>query len=169
MTVTMHRAAVDSLIRDAVVNAAGSLFKACVDGDAAYVELLIINGMSPNTCDYNRRTPLHLAASNGHTHIVHFLCNQAVGDNSQSPHSFCWAGTADARPFRLQATLSCSWQQHYTLPHSSALAMYVQTHEMAWLELAAMQNLVQLKLAFLSLPCSLQSHRHPLRRIKQSN
>ncbi|KAL3159544.1 hypothetical protein ABBQ38_009960 [Trebouxia sp. C0009 RCD-2024] len=57
--------------------AKGSLFKACVDGDAAYVELLINNGMSPNTCDYNQRTPLHLAASNGHTHIVHFLCNQA--------------------------------------------------------------------------------------------
>ena len=61
-----------------VAPVAGSLFKACVDGDAAYVELLINNGMSPNTCDYNQRTPLHLAASNGHTHIVHFLCNQAV-------------------------------------------------------------------------------------------
>lgn len=60
---------------------AGSLFKACVDGDAAYVELLINNGMSPNTCDYNQRTPLHLAASNGHTHIVHFLCNQAVSES----------------------------------------------------------------------------------------
>ena len=57
---------------------AGALFKACVDGDAAYVELLINNGMSPSTCDYNQRTPLHLAASNGHTHIVHFLCNQTV-------------------------------------------------------------------------------------------
>ena len=56
----------------------GSLFKACVDGDFAYTELLINNGMSPNTCDYNQRTPLHLAASNGHTHIVHFLCNQPV-------------------------------------------------------------------------------------------
>ena len=62
-----------------MVHAAGSLFKACVDGDASYVELLINNGMSPSTCDYNQRTPLHLAASNGHTHIVHFLCNQAVG------------------------------------------------------------------------------------------
>ena len=57
---------------------AGALFKACVDGDAAYVELLINNGMSASTSDYNQRTPLHLAASNGHTHIVHFLCNQAV-------------------------------------------------------------------------------------------
>lgn len=65
---------------------AGSLFKACVDGDAAYVELLINNGMSPNTCDYNQRTPLHLAASNGHTHIVHFLCNQAVSESIHHPH-----------------------------------------------------------------------------------
>lgn len=62
------------------MHAAGSLFKACVDGDFAYTELLINNGMSPNTCDYNQRTPLHLAASNGHTHIVHFLCNQLVSD-----------------------------------------------------------------------------------------
>ena len=61
---------------------AGALFKACVDGDAAYVELLINNGMSPSTSDYNQRTPLHLAASNGHTHIVHFLCNQTVRSRS---------------------------------------------------------------------------------------
>ena len=55
-----------------------------MDGDASYVELLINNGMSPSTCDYNQRTPLHLAASNGHTHIVHFLCNQAVCPTSLS-------------------------------------------------------------------------------------
>ncbi|KAK9811376.1 hypothetical protein WJX72_002779 [[Myrmecia] bisecta] len=56
--------------------AKGALFKAAVEGDAAYVELLINNGMDPNTSDYNQRTPLHLAASNGHLHIVQFLCAQ---------------------------------------------------------------------------------------------
>ncbi len=49
-----------------------------MDSDAAYVELLISNGMDPNTSDYNQRTPLHLAASNGHVHIVQFLCSQQV-------------------------------------------------------------------------------------------
>lgn len=77
---------------------AGSLFKACVDGDFAYTELLINNGMPPNTCDYNQRTPLHLAASNGHTHIVHFLCNQPVSDARA-------ACSLDAAP----NTLSCGF------------------------------------------------------------
>ena len=97
-----------------MVNAAGSLFKACVDGDAAYVELLINNGMSPNTCDYNQRTPLHLAASNGHTHIVHFLCNQVVGDNiSASP--------PPQRPFQdAEGVMSCSQLQHCSLPTLAA-------------------------------------------------
>lgn len=91
---------------------AGSLFKACVDGDAAYVELLINNGMSPNTCDYNQRTPLHLAASNGHTHIVHFLCNQAVSDNIHISHPQCsagpdWTGRGSAALSRYQGCSAC--------------------------------------------------------------
>ena len=86
MTIAARQPAAVQQVSVTAVCAAGSLFKACVDGDAAYVELLINNGMSPNTSDYNQRTPLHLAASNGHTHIVHFLCNQAVGDNNPTPH-----------------------------------------------------------------------------------
>ena len=62
----------------ACLSPAGALFTASVDSDAAYVELLISNGMDPNTSDYNQRTPLHLAASNGHVHIVQFLCSQQV-------------------------------------------------------------------------------------------
>ena len=62
----------------ACLSPAGALFTASVDSDAAYVELLISNGMDPNTSDYNQRTPLHLAASNGHVHIVQFLCGQQV-------------------------------------------------------------------------------------------
>ncbi|KAK9861698.1 hypothetical protein WJX84_004552 [Apatococcus fuscideae] len=55
--------------------AKGALFKAAVEGDADYLELLILNGMLPNSTDYNERTPLHLAASHGHVHIVRYLCH----------------------------------------------------------------------------------------------
>ncbi|KAK9848396.1 hypothetical protein WJX84_008432 [Apatococcus fuscideae] len=53
----------------------GALSKAAVEGDADYLELLILNGMQPNQTDYNERTPLHLAASHGHVHIVRYLCH----------------------------------------------------------------------------------------------
>ena len=57
---------------------AGALAKAAVEGDADYLELLILNGMQPNQTDYNERTPLHLAASHGHVHIVRYLCHLPV-------------------------------------------------------------------------------------------
>ena len=63
----------------------GPLFKASVEGDVAYVELLVSNGMDPNVADYNQRSPLHLAASNGHLSIVQLLCMQPV--SSASPHA----------------------------------------------------------------------------------
>ena len=94
----------------ACLSPAGALFTASVDSDAAYVELLISNGMDPNTSDYNQRTPLHLAASNGHVHIVQFLCSQQV-----MIQSACMPG-AGARQTRLcmcsqqllQASTACA-------------------------------------------------------------
>ena len=56
----------------------GALSQAAVEGDADYLELLILNGMLPNSTDYNERTPLHLAASHGHVHIVRYLCKLPV-------------------------------------------------------------------------------------------
>lgn len=128
-----------------MVNAAGSLFKACVDGDAAYVELLINNGMSPNTCDYNQRTPLHLAASNGHTHIVHFLCNQVVGHNNPT---FC--PRPPTMPRKSCPIHSCHFVhcprllQHHVLCLSSA--MCVQRLHKVQLELISLFNLGSSKL-----------------------
>ena len=46
---------------------------AAAEGDLGELKRLLIQGVSPNTSDYDRRTILHLAASEGNYAIVKYL------------------------------------------------------------------------------------------------
>jgi glutaminase len=48
-------------------------FYAAAEGDLAELQRMIRSGISPNTTDYDKRSLLHLAASNGHYRIVKYL------------------------------------------------------------------------------------------------
>eukprot|EP00301_Raphidiophrys_heterophryoidea_P004129 c11819_g1_i1.p1 GENE.c11819_g1_i1~~c11819_g1_i1.p1 ORF type:complete len:870 (-),score=227.03 c11819_g1_i1:956-3565(-) len=50
------------------------LCSAAARGDLAEMKRLLRKGADPNLGDYNKRTPLHIAASNGHLDVVKFLC-----------------------------------------------------------------------------------------------
>jgi ankyrin repeat protein len=45
----------------------------CSSGATARAELLVRSGVSANACDYDHRTALHLAASDGHVDTVEYL------------------------------------------------------------------------------------------------
>lgn len=57
---------------------------ACAEGDLSELKQLILAGVSPNTSDYDGRTLLHLACSEGHKSIVKFLLQNP--DTLLSPH-----------------------------------------------------------------------------------
>jgi len=50
----------------------------CVLGDLEGVQSLVACGADLDACDYDGRTPLHLAASGGHLHIVKYLVDRGV-------------------------------------------------------------------------------------------
>ena len=50
--------------------AAGELCELARSGDLEKVKLLLSGGCEPDSCDYDRRTCLHLASSVGNHHIV---------------------------------------------------------------------------------------------------
>ena len=58
----------------------GELILACVDGDAEKVSLLVSNGVPVNT-PYQRRLPLVVASSCGHTRIVEILLRKGAQVN----------------------------------------------------------------------------------------
>jgi hypothetical protein len=70
-------------------NQTTNLITAAFDGDLEEVKLLLaIGNIDLNEGDYDRRTALHLAAGEGHTDIVEFLC-QAGSDPNASDR---WGG-----------------------------------------------------------------------------
>jgi glutaminase len=60
---------------------------AAADGDLDSLVTLSATGVAvaaANNCDYDGRTPLHLAASNGHTRIVKYLLRQARAEMTRA-------------------------------------------------------------------------------------
>lgn len=58
-------------------------------GDLEEVKNLINHGASVNQGDYDQRTPLHLAVSEGHTEVVKFLLENDANINACDR----WGGT----------------------------------------------------------------------------
>jgi glutaminase len=46
---------------------------AAASGDLETLQRLETRGLKINAGDYDQRTPLHLAAANGHLHVVKYL------------------------------------------------------------------------------------------------
>ena len=68
--------------------AAGELCELARSGDLEKVKLLLSGGCAPDSCDYDKRTCLHLAASVGNHHIVqaHATRSHAAGNLTSGHH-----------------------------------------------------------------------------------
>lgn len=74
----------------------GKLLSFASRGDRVGLNLMLMKGTSPDVQDYDNRTALHLAASEGHAPIVelllHYNANVNLRDRWQRTVSvsFCW-------------------------------------------------------------------------------
>ena len=60
-----------------------NLFSACVEGDVEEVRSLLEYGkIDLSSSDYDRRTPLHIAAAEGQSEIVQLLCEKGANVNT---------------------------------------------------------------------------------------
>jgi glutaminase len=62
------------------------LWFACADGDVHRIKQLVSLGVNVNIADYDRRSALHLAASNGHTEAVRYLLSVSADKNYMDLH-----------------------------------------------------------------------------------
>ena len=74
-------------------------------GDLSALRRLVAQGASLGNADYDRRTPLHLAAAEGHLNVVQYLLAQGVELNPQDR----WGNTplADALRHEQCRVLDC--------------------------------------------------------------
>lgn len=54
-------------------DAAVKMCEAAAKGSLIDLQRMVLNGINPSESDYDQRTALHLAASEGHVHIVEYL------------------------------------------------------------------------------------------------
>ena len=89
---------VDHAGADAVIWAASC-------GDLCAMRRLVAQGSALGNADYDRRTPLHLAAAEGHSHVVQYLLAQGVDVNPQDR----WGNTplADAMRHEQSSVVNC--------------------------------------------------------------
>lgn len=60
-----------------IADSAPEVLFAASEGDLDELIKLVAKGVDVTICDYDRRSALHLAASNGHAHIIKYLLAQA--------------------------------------------------------------------------------------------
>eukprot|EP00899_Mesostigma_viride_P007210 jgi/Mesvir1/16490/Mv10045-RA.1 len=86
-------------------NPAGLLCYAALRNDVEELRRLVDNGLDPNSADYDMRTPLHIAASEGQMAALHFLLSL---DGIQVNPEDRWGGTplADALRHDQKAALA---------------------------------------------------------------
>lgn len=65
------------------------LIWAASQNDLATILRLVAHGIDPNAADYDRRTPMHLAAAQGHEDVVQYFIQQGVDLNPRDR----WGGT----------------------------------------------------------------------------
>ncbi|MFJ4844385.1 glutaminase A [Streptomyces sp. NPDC088733] len=76
------------------------LLWAASQGDLDEVRIALATGKDPNSCDYDKRTALHLAASEGHVEVVQYLLAQGADPGIEdrwggTPHSDAQRGGHD--------------------------------------------------------------------------
>ena len=69
------------------------IFSAATFGDANEMQSIHNSGADIFIADYDRRTALHIAASEGHADVVSCLCNAANGDQAKISAQDRWTGT----------------------------------------------------------------------------
>jgi Amt family ammonium transporter len=86
----------DGLVDDAE-QMTQELIEACARGNLGLAKKLVKAGVNPAKGDYDKRTPLHLAAASGHMHIVQWLhndCKQRIETDARD--NFGGTPTQDA-------------------------------------------------------------------------
>ena len=76
---------------------------AASNGDLDEMVTIVAEGMDLKLCDYDKRTALHLAASNGHDSCVKYILGQADDDEERESHMCAldrWGNTAHADAVR---------------------------------------------------------------------
>lgn len=60
--------------------------EAAAVGDVESIRRLLVNGASVDSCDYDKRTPIHLAASNNQLEVLRFLLENNADVNVKCVH-----------------------------------------------------------------------------------
>ena len=94
----------------------GEMIWASSKGDLGAVHRLVARGCNPNDADYDRRTPIHLAAAEGQAHVVKYFIDKGAEINPLDR----WGGTPldDARRHghaEVAELLQCCGGEHGTI------------------------------------------------------
>lgn len=74
----------------------GLLLSSASEGNVTRINELLEGGVSMDSCDYDRRTALHLAATEGHSHVVELMLKRGANINPVDR----WGDTVNSSPLR---------------------------------------------------------------------